>query len=222
MAATPSSGPPLGHDYYDIDSIMADEVLVPCQLAHGCTGVGAVVDPSAGGADLPPGSKVDMPLWMVPTMARRGLARAALPVFYGDRMRRKIKAGAGCEDLRVRCAYWYTAAARVHAAMEAAGAGDDTFPPFVLSTFVGRYRDLLTRAPVIESNAQASATQAKLTNEELRLFNAAAEAAAAHDRYRSNREGGAGVGAGGKRKWGGAAGGRGGGGGGGGQENKGP
>jgi len=121
-------------------------------------------------------------------------------------MRRKVKAGAACEDLRVRCPYFFTVASRVHAAMQVTGAADESFPGFIASTFSGRYRDLLTKAPVIESNAEASAIQAKLANEELTLFNSAAESAAAHDRYRANKEspaaGGGGTrGRGFKRRW---------------------
>ena len=63
-----------------------------------------------------------------------------LPVFYGNKMRRKIKAGAGCEDLRVRCPYYYTVAAQAHAAMTASLTADEAFPAFILGTFRGRYK----------------------------------------------------------------------------------
>jgi hypothetical protein len=36
-------------------------------------------------------------------------------------MRRKMKAGAGCEDLRVRCPHYYSVATRLHAAMQVRG-----------------------------------------------------------------------------------------------------
>lgn len=39
-------------------------------------------------------------------------------MFYGNKMRRKMKAGAGCEDLRVRCPHYYTVATQLHAAMQ--------------------------------------------------------------------------------------------------------
>ena len=41
-----------------------------------------------------------------------------LPVFYGNKMRRKMKAGAGCEDLKVRCPHYYSVATRLHSAMQ--------------------------------------------------------------------------------------------------------
>lgn len=198
-----------GHDYYDLDSILADEAMVPCTLSYGCTGVGTVIDPSSDAADLPPGARVDLPLWMVPVMARRGLAQVGLPPAYGDAMRRKLRAGPGCEDLH-RCPYFYTAALRVHEAMTATGAADESFPPFVAATFAGRYRELLTKAPEVDTDAEISAVQGKLTREERALFNSSLESTAAHDRYRLNK-GAGGVGRGLKRKYGGA-----------GQENKRP
>jgi GINS complex subunit 3 len=216
MASALAFIPPEGHDYYNIDSIMADEVMVPCTLSYGCTGVGTVIDPSSDANDLAPTSKVELPLWMVPVMARRGLAQVSLPIFYGDSMRRKLRAGPGCEDLH-RCPYFYTAALRVHSAMQATGSSDESFPPFIASTFTGRYRELLTKAPEVESDAEITAVQGKLTWEEKGLFNSALAAAGAHDRYRLNKVVHQGPGMrGSKRRW------NGGGGGGGGQENKRP
>lgn len=177
-----------GCDYYDINSILADEVLIPCSLVNGCTGVGMVIDPSSDVQDLDPDTNVELPLWMVSIVAGRHLVQVSLPLFYRDRMRRKMKAGAGCEDLRIRCGYFYTAAGRVHDAMEATGQADETFPAFIMSTFVNRYKELLTRAPVVESGPEAFQVQSKLTVEELKLFNAASAAAAAHERWRANKE----------------------------------
>ena len=51
-----------------------------------------------------------------------------------------MKAGAGCEDLRVRCPHYYAVAARLHAAMLACGTADEAFPAFILNTFRGRYK----------------------------------------------------------------------------------
>ena len=136
--------------------------------------MGAVIDPSSDQATLPPGARLDLPLWMVPPMAGRNMVQVRalsgragpavvianacggvadvrrgqgsptrstalahmhgacppllptqvdLPVFYGNKMRRKMKAGAGCEDLRVRCPHYYSVATRLHAAMQASEGG---------------------------------------------------------------------------------------------------
>lgn len=179
---------PEGFDYYDIDSILSEEVQVPCVLRHGCTGVGKILDPGADLESLPAGSKVDLPLWMAQTMAKRQLLDVELPIYFKEHMRKKLRAGPGCENLRVRCAHFYTVAHKVHESMLATGHADDTFPQFISSSYAGRYRELLTRAPVLESNMEASETQAKLSNEELQLFNLAAYSAAAHERYKANKD----------------------------------
>jgi len=177
-----------GFDYYNIESILSEEEYVPCVLRHGCTGVGRILDPGSDLEDIAPETRVDMPLWMVQVMAKRQLVQVELPVYFKDHMRRKLRAGPGCENLRVRCMNFYTVAHKVHESMLATGHADDTFPQFISSTFAGRYKDLLTKAPVVENNAEASETQAKLSNEELNLFNAAAYSAAAHDRYKANKD----------------------------------
>ncbi len=63
-----------------------------------------------------------------------------LPVFYGNKMRRKMKAGAGCEDLKVRCPHYYTVAQQLHAAQQACLTADEEFPAFILNTFRSRYK----------------------------------------------------------------------------------
>lgn len=50
------------------------------------------------------------------------------------------QAGAGCEELKVRCPYYYTVARELHAAMQATLTADDTFPAFVLNTLRKRYK----------------------------------------------------------------------------------
>lgn len=47
---------------------------------------------------------------------------------------------------------------------------------------------MLSRAPTIDNNVEASALQARLSQEELALFGAAAEAAARHDAWRAGAE----------------------------------
>jgi GINS complex subunit 3 len=187
MTSNLSFSLPDGYDYYDLDSIMADEVTVPCTLLYGCTGIGQIIDPSSDTSTLIPNSKVELPLWMVPIIARRGLAQVQQPPFFGNRMRRKVKAGAACEDLKSRCAYFYTVALRVHSAMQATGSIDENFPGFIFSTFANRYRDLLAKAPTLDNAAEVSDVQSKLSIEELQLFSAASNAATIHERYRANK-----------------------------------
>ena len=57
------------------------------------------------------------------------------PKWYGERMRRKIQAGAGVENLRLRCPYFYDVALLLHSI--------ERGPPlaeFAMKTFQARYR----------------------------------------------------------------------------------
>lgn len=126
--------------YYDTEAICAEETAVTVRLPFGCSGVGTVLDPGAEGPELAPGASVDVPLWLAASLANRRQAEVELPIFYGSKMRRKMKAGAGCEDLRVRCPHYYTVAAKLHETMVDGQNADDTFPPFILSVLRSRYK----------------------------------------------------------------------------------
>ena len=58
------------------------------------------------------------------------------PAFYGKRLRRKLKAGAACEDLRVRCPYFYDVGCLLHAS----GAATPDLTAFLNETFADRYK----------------------------------------------------------------------------------
>lgn len=103
-------------------------------------GVGAIIDPSSDKEDLEAGTELKLPLWMVNAMTPRGMLRVDLPVFYGSKIRRKMRAGAGCEDLRHRCPHYYQVAIQLHEAMRFSRTLDEQFPAFMLSTFRNRYK----------------------------------------------------------------------------------
>jgi len=58
-----------------------------------------------------------------------------MPRFYGNKMQRKMDVGAGCEDLRARCPYFYEVACKVHQAT-----GSEQVAAFVNNTFRARYK----------------------------------------------------------------------------------
>lgn len=58
---------------------------------------------------------------------------------FGTKMQRKMRAGAGIEDLKSRCPYFYDVAGILHAVLTAYGR-ENELPEFVISTFVARYK----------------------------------------------------------------------------------
>ena len=63
------------------------------------------------------------------------LLPSRLPRWFGRKMQRKLEAGAGCEDLRTRCPYFYTVAQQLSALCT-----QDRLAPFVIKTFTNRYK----------------------------------------------------------------------------------
>ena len=57
------------------------------------------------------------------------------PKWYGERMRRKIQAGAGVENLRLRCPYFYDVALLLHSIERGPPLAD-----FAMKTFQARYK----------------------------------------------------------------------------------
>lgn len=71
------------------------------------------------------------------------LLPSRLPRWFGRKMQRKLDAGAGCEDLRTRCPYFYTVAQQLSALCT-----QDRLAPFVMKTFTNRYKVGVMRSEV--------------------------------------------------------------------------
>ena len=67
----------------------------------------------------------------------RRIALCRLPAFYGQKFQRRVKAGAACEDLRVRCPHFYEVGCSLHDRLDSPELG-----AFLQSTFSERYRVL--------------------------------------------------------------------------------
>ena len=61
------------------------------------------------------------------------------PKWYGERMRRKIQAGAGVENLRLRCPYFYDVALLLHSRERGPSLAE-----FAMKTFQARYKVVLS------------------------------------------------------------------------------
>jgi hypothetical protein len=69
--AAGAGGPRAG--YYSLDAVLAEEAAVPCSFGVACSGVGRALDPSAGLEDVRAGAAVELPLWLLPPLAQRGM-----------------------------------------------------------------------------------------------------------------------------------------------------
>lgn len=94
--------------YYDIDSILAEEELVPCTTLFDFSHLGHL-DPEAARrrrpqheeeSYLPEASQIKMPLWAVEKWATLGFVRLSLPRHYSRKARERLEADPGEADLR--------------------------------------------------------------------------------------------------------------------------
>eukprot|EP00892_Ulva_mutabilis_P006716 jgi/Ulvmu1/4416/UM002_0141.1 len=100
--------------YYDIDDILASETLFPTTLHCGSSRTAELLDiPSQRGADGGRdqlGANKDLPWWLASSLQKQNLATVKRPNFLGDRIQRRLTAGAACENLKARCPYYYSMA----------------------------------------------------------------------------------------------------------------
>eukprot|EP00891_Asterochloris_glomerata_P004344 jgi/Astpho2/4344/e_gw1.00065.44.1_t len=154
-------------NYYDVHDILAGETLIPVQLTTAVKGCGRALDPSSDHEDLREGTAVELPLWLLPRFTCENWVHVKLPRWFGRKMQRKLEAGAGCEDLRTRCPYFYTVAEQLSALCT-----QDRLAPFVIKTFINRYKELLTRAHTTDTGPETTRMRMLLCVEEAKLFEA--------------------------------------------------
>lgn len=186
-----------GGDYFDPHAALAGEVELPVTLAAGAAGLGRLLDPAAGEADVAPGAAVGLPAWLAAELLGRNMADLrALPPEYGGPARRALSTGAPSVRFRGRSPYFYTAALALSTLR---GAPDLT--PLAAHALRQRYAPLLARclAPSDAARADARAVRAPgaraarvaadpaslMSVEEAALHGAGAAALAALDRWRA-------------------------------------
>uniref|UniRef100_A0AAV1T4J7 DNA replication complex GINS protein PSF3 N-terminal domain-containing protein n=1 Tax=Peronospora matthiolae TaxID=2874970 RepID=A0AAV1T4J7_9STRA len=85
--------------YLDIDDILAGDERIKCSFETDALDCG-YLDPSCNSAGLPKGASVELPLWLVTTLARRGDVTVEPPHFLTKRFRRMLQAGPSSVNLR--------------------------------------------------------------------------------------------------------------------------
>ncbi|CAI7764299.1 unnamed protein product [Closterium sp. NIES-53] len=153
-------------NYYDLDDILAEDEKLPVTFRTGATGVGRALDPSTDADDLAVGAKVDLPVWMVPALAKRNMVSALEPRMFGERIRKEVQADAACVNLRACSPYYYSLGTKI-----APWVRDKTLTRFLFTTFVERYADLLTRAFVLPEK-EVPRVRRLLPKEEQQLLSA--------------------------------------------------
>jgi hypothetical protein len=87
--------------YYDIDTILAEEELIPATALFDFSHL-ASLDPDARHREshLPEGTQIKMPLWALERWSALGYVRMSLPRHYARKARERLEADPGDADLR--------------------------------------------------------------------------------------------------------------------------
>lgn len=161
-------------DYYDIQDILAEEERLPVRFRAGGTQIGRAIDPSCDDDDLKEGAKVDLPYWMAKCLASRNMIEVRLPKFYGERVRREVQADPGCISIRECSPFFYNFGLKA-----APMVPDRSLPLFLLTTFRGRYQEVLARAHSC-TDQDLTALKRLLSREEKELMEAGHQSMASH------------------------------------------
>lgn len=86
--------------YYDIDTILAEEELIPTTTADFDFSYLSHLHPDRPATGLPAGSKVQLPVWVAKVWAYQGYAKVAMPKQYGRAVQERLAAEPTDVDLR--------------------------------------------------------------------------------------------------------------------------
>ncbi|CAG9461066.1 unnamed protein product [Pedinophyceae sp. YPF-701] len=165
--------------YWDVEAIFAETHAVPARFSVPAPGLGHALDGDLGDHDLPQGTRVNLPLWLVPELAARHFVTVpAMPKTFGKAVRRDLEAESAAVALRSRCPHFYTAATKLGAAAPGlrADANDPDEKPlheFALLTFEARFRGLVAQSFRGDSLGGCDPRVLRMTNEERRLHDLA-------------------------------------------------
>jgi hypothetical protein len=85
----------MGRDYWNINQILLTEATTEVRFLKQAPGLGHL-DPlraSSGATDLPAGSSLSLPLWLISPMTQMGLVEPQLTEMYGESMQNVLRKG---------------------------------------------------------------------------------------------------------------------------------
>jgi hypothetical protein len=101
----------------DIDQILNEEERIPCVFRSDAKGLGlmdaTVYQGPDGSVDLPLGTRVELPMWLVSALGKKRMVQMELPRHFDRRMRDEISAGAGTINFREYSQYFFTVGMKI-------------------------------------------------------------------------------------------------------------
>ncbi|OAD67534.1 hypothetical protein PHYBLDRAFT_151439 [Phycomyces blakesleeanus NRRL 1555(-)] len=140
------------NEYYDIDSILAEHIKIPCTLNHD---LGAKVNLSGHGIEVKKATQLELPFWMAKPMAQltlpttnENLIALEIPSFFGRRVRNNLNASPTNVDLQSACPYFYVFGTKLVDTVV-----DDTLGPLMQKTYKARLREIMDHSQTSAAGA---------------------------------------------------------------------
>ena len=133
-------------DYWNIDSVLAEDERVKTMFTQGALNLGWL-DQSTGSPNLEVGCKVELPLWLAVRLKQSQAVNVALPRYLALPIRTAVMSDPCQFDLRNLCPYFYEVAAHMLVLLPrlTMPAATDLYPATVY-IFIKRAADIMDRA----------------------------------------------------------------------------
>ncbi|KAI9316058.1 hypothetical protein BX666DRAFT_289833 [Dichotomocladium elegans] len=161
-------------EYYDIDSILAESIKIPCIFLHSLEGS---LNLTGDGTEVAQNSRIELPFWLAKPLARYTLPnddyiiKLELPRPYGYRVRNNLDASPTAVDFRLLCPYFYLFGRKLVDLIE-----DKRLPTILEKTFKTRLREVMDYTQTGSTTVNQDFLQ-RLDETEKELFKAGQESA---------------------------------------------
>ena len=173
----------MGRDYWDIDQILMQEASAEVRFAKSAPGLGHL-DPlraASGATDLPSGSVLSLPLWLICPMTQMGLVEPQLPDMYGDSMQNVLRKGPEGARLGEKSKHYF----RVGLTLSWLMPGRQELAAAILVGSLQRIRQIIERSALSVRNEEREAEFVHLfTDSEAKIYFCATEANELYDMWR--------------------------------------
>ena len=173
----------MGRDYWDIDQILMREASVETRFLRSAPGLGHL-DPlraASGSTDLPSGSCLSLPLWLVAPMTQMNLVEPQLTEMYGESMQNVLRKGPEGARLGDKSKHYFSVGLTLSWLMP----DRQELAAAILLGAMQRIRQIIDRSAMSVRHEDREAEFVHLfTDNEARIYFSATEANELYDKWR--------------------------------------
>lgn len=134
--AAPAPSAPAWDDYWDVDAILAEGEKVPVVFKTDANRVGYLE--GAKQHHISAGTQLELPLWMIETLAMNDVIQLKYPKAFGTTIRRSLNASTTHVNLHRLSPYFYTFGVKFTSIVD-----DDALNRVLVKAFTGRTESIM-------------------------------------------------------------------------------